>query len=129
MALSLLRATIRPDPTSDMGRHDFCYMIYPHAADAVTAGINNLAFEYNIPLGKADVDVSEICSGKLWLQAVKLSENGRQIVVRLCEQNGARGEINLGRKAKILNMLEDEIGETEILEYKPFEIITLGFEL
>ena len=129
MALSLLRATIRPDPTSDMGRHDFCYMIYPHAADAVSAGINNLAFEYNIPLGKADVDVSEICSGKLWLQAVKLSENGRQIVVRLCEQNGARGEINLGRKAKILNMLEDEIGETEILEYKPFEIITLGFEL
>ena len=129
MALSLLRATIRPDPTSDMGRHDFCYMIYPHAADAVTAGINNLAFEYNIPLGKADVDVSVICSGKLWLQAVKLSENGRQIVVRLCEQNGARGEINLGRKAKILNMLEDEIGETEILEYKPFEIITLGFEL
>ncbi len=129
MALSLLRATIRPDPTSDMGRHDFCYMIYPHAADVVSAGINNLAFEYNIPLGKADVDVSEICSGKLWLQAVKLSENGRQIVVRLCEQNGARGEIDLGRKAKILNMLEDEIGETEILEYKPFEIITLGFEL
>lgn len=129
MALSLLRATIRPDPTSDMGRHDFCYMIYPHAADAVTAGINNLAFEYNIPLGKADVDVSEICLGKLWLQAVKLSENGRQIVVRLCEQSGARGEIDLGRKAKILNMLEDEIGETEILEYKPFEIITLGFEL
>ena len=129
MALSLLRATIRPDPTSDMGRHDFCYMIYPHAADAVSAGINNLAFEYNIPLGKADVDVSEICSGKLWLQAVKLSENGRQIVVRLCEQNGARGETDLGRKAKILNMLEDEIGETEILEYKPFEIITLGFEL
>lgn len=129
MALSLLRATIRPDPTSDMGKHDFCYMIYPHADDAVKAGINNLAFEYNIPLTKADVELLAECSGKLWLQAVKLSEDGKQIVVRLCEQNGARGVLDLGRKAKVLNMLEDEIGEAEKIEYSPFEIISLGFTI
>ena len=86
-------------------------------------------FEYNIPLTKADVELLAECSGKLWLQAVKLSEDWKQIVVRLCEQNGARGVLDLGRKAKVLNMLEDEIGEAEKIEYSPFEIITLGFNI
>ena len=129
MALSLLRATIRPDPTSDMGKHNFCYMIYPHAGDAASAEINKKAFEYNIPLRKADVETDLPDFGPLWLQAVKLSENGKYIVVRLCEQNGARGRIKLPQKVSVLNMLEDEIGKTETVEYAPFEIITLGFEI
>ena len=55
MSLSLLRATIRPDVTSDMGVHNFCYMIMPHSDNAVNAGINNVALQYNSPLIKADV--------------------------------------------------------------------------
>lgn len=129
MALSLLRATIRPDPTSDIGRHNFCYMIYPHAGNAVDAGINNLAFEYNVPLEKGGFDCGSELTDKLWLQSVKLSENGKMIVVRLSEQNGERGAVMLPKKAKILNMLEDEIGQAEEIAYEPFEIITLGFEL
>ena len=129
MALSLLRATIRPDPTSDIGSHDFCYMIYPHQGDFVDAGINNVAFEYNVPLVKADVECGFGFSDKLWLQSLKLSENGSMIVARLSEQNGERGTMVLPQKAKILNMLEDEIGAATEIEYAPFEIITLGFEL
>lgn len=129
MALSLLRATIRPDPTSDMGNHNFCYMIYPHADDAVTAEINKTAFEYNIPLRRADVESTLPDFGDLWLQAVKLSENGKYIVVRLCEQNGARGTVKLGCNAAVLNMLEDEIGNTDTIEYSPYEIITLGLRM
>ena len=129
MGLSLLRATIRPDPTSDMGKHNFCYMIYPHADDAVSARINNIAFEYNIPLCKADVESFLPSFGGLWLQAAKLSENGKTVVVRLCEQNGARGILKLPEKVKILNMLEDVIGEENEIEYSPFEIITLGIDM
>lgn len=129
MSLSLLRATIRPDPTSDMGEHNFCYMIYPHGGDAVSAGINKLAFEYNVPICRADVSVDAAAQGKLWLQAVKLSENGKMIVVRLCEQNGERGILNLPCEAKLLNMIEDEIGAVSEIEYAPFEIITLGFNI
>ena len=47
-------------------------------------------------------------------------------VVRLSEQNGSRGEIKLDRTVKLLNMLEEEIGETDTIKYSPFEIITLG---
>lgn len=126
MSLSLLRATIRPDVTSDMGDHDFCYMIMPHSGDAVSADINKIALQYNVPLVKADVKWNLPTFEPLYLQAVKKSENGDMTVVRLSEQNGTRGEIKLDRTVKLLNMLEEEIGETDTIKYSPFEIITLG---
>ena len=129
MALSLLRSTIRPDPTSDMGEHNFCYMIYPHSGDAVAARINEKAFEYNIPLRKADIEAALPDFSPLWLQAVKLSENGKYAVIRLCEQNGERGEIELPVEAAVLNLIEDEIGMTDKISYSPYEIITLGVEI
>ena len=47
-------------------------------------------------------------------------------VIRLSEQKGRRGKIKLDRKVKILNMLEEAEYETDVIEYKPFEIITVG---
>ena len=55
MSLSLLRATIRPDVTSDMGEHNFCYKILPHEGSFVEADINRKAHIYNAPLIKADI--------------------------------------------------------------------------
>ncbi|UKI24027.1 MAG: hypothetical protein L6V88_02515 [Anaerotruncus sp.] len=51
------------------------------------------------------------------------------IVVRLSEQNGSRGSIMLDKSVKLLNMLEDVQGETNCIEYSPFEIITIGIEI
>ncbi len=126
MSLSLLRATERPDVTSDIGEHSFCYMIVPHENDAVAAGINKLALQYNTPLIKADCEWNFPTFEPLYLQAVKNSEDGQMTVVRLCEQDGKRGKIKLLQKVKILNMLEDVESETDTIEYKPFEIITIG---
>lgn len=126
MSLSLLRATIRPDVTSDMGRHDFCYIIMPHSGDAVSADINKIALQYNAPLVKADVECTLPTFEPLYLQAIKRAEDSEMTVVRLSEQNGARGEIKLDRTVKLLNMLEEEIGETDTIKYSPFEIITIG---
>lgn len=126
MSLSLLRATIRPDVTSDMGNHDFCYMIMPHSGDAVSADINKIALQYNAPLVKADVEWLLPTFEPLYLQAVKKAEDSEMTVIRLSEQNGSRGEIKLDRTVKLLNMLEEEIGETDTIRYSPFEIITLG---
>ncbi len=126
MSLSLLRATIRPDVTSDMGNHDFCYIIMPHSGDAVSADINKIALQYNVPLVKADVEWLLPTFEPLYLQAVKKAEDSEMTVVRLSEQNGSRGEIKLDRTVKLLNMLEEEIGETDTIRYSPFEIITLG---
>ena len=126
MSLSLLRATERPDVTSDIGEHSFCYMIVPHEGDAVTADINRLAHQYNTPLVKADCQWNLPTFEPLYLQAVKQSEDGTMTVIRLSEQDGKRGQIKLPQKVKLLNMLEDIEGETDIIEYKPFEIVTIG---
>lgn len=128
MSLSLLRATIRPDVTSDMGMHDFCYMIMPHSGDAVSAGINNIAFQYNVPLVKSDAQWNLPTFEPLYLQAAKKSEDGSMTVIRLSEQNGCRGKIELDKNVKLLNMLEEVEGETDVIEYTPFEIITIGVE-
>lgn len=128
MSLSLLRATIRPDVTSDMGHHNFCYMIMPHNKNAVDAGINHIAFQYNIPLVKADVEYNGESFAPLYMQAMKKSEDGNMTVIRLSEQDGRRGKLRLDKKVKLLNMLEDVEGETDVIEYTPFEIITIGVE-
>lgn len=128
MSLSLLRATIRPDVTSDMGRHNFCYMIMPHSKNAVEADINRIAFQYNIPLVKADAEYNGESFAPLYMQAMKTSEDGNMTVIRLSEQDGRRGKIRLDKKVKLLNLLEEVEGETDVIEYTPFEIITIGVE-
>ena len=126
MSLSLLRATIRPDVTSDIGVHNFCYMIMPHKDDAVSANINNISFQYNVPLVKADIVWDMPTFEPLYLQAVKKAEDSDMTVIRLSEQNGTRGQINLDKRVKLLNMLEEVIDEVDTISYKPFEIITIG---
>lgn len=125
MSLSLLRATERPDIDSDMGFHNFCYMIMPHEKTAVEAGINNIAYEYNIPLTKSDVSCANTFGG-LFLQAMKQAQNSNMVVVRLSEQDGRRGKLTFPKKVKVLNMLEDVLYEADEVSYKPFEILTIG---
>lgn len=128
ITLSLLRATERPDPLSDIGEHNFTYVIMPHGN--ITCGeINNEALIFNNPLVKTEkLDIPEEwkADGKLILQSAKKSENGNMTVLRFVETRGARGKINFPKKVKILNMLEDIENETDTVEYKPFEIITIG---
>ena len=126
MGLSLLRGTKRPDVTSDLGNHRFCYMIMPHKSDAINAGINKVALQYNNPLIRTDAKWNLPTFEPLVLQAAKQSEDGSMTVIRLSEQNGDRGRIELHRTVKVLNMLEEVIGETDAIEFSPFEIITIG---
>lgn len=134
VSLSLLRSTIRPDITSDMGHHDFCYLIIPHSADAVAAGIDRRALEYNIPLRKSSLCVPKAIRNAvnecgLYLQAFKLSEDGSRVVLRLTEADGRRGKLHLPFEADVMNMLEDISEHTDTISYHPFEILTLGVKL
>ena len=134
VSLSLLRSTIRPDITSDMGDHDIRYLLVPHKGDAVEAEINRKAFIYNIPLRKGCFTVPEawrraICESGLWLQSLKVSEDGTMLVARLSEQDGARRELKCPTPVKTLNMLEDPEGETDTLNVRPFELVTVGIPL
>ena len=131
MSLSLLRSPIRPDVMADMGEHDFCYCVVPHEKDAVTAKINRMAYEYNVPLQKGDYvnPFSGFEFDGLILQACKKSENGEMIVLRLSEQDGLRGKIKLPKEVKLLNMLEDVEGTASEISYSPFEILSIGIDI
>lgn len=141
ITLSLLRATIRPDITSDMGLHNFCYKIVPHAGNHVDAQINRIAYEYNAPLRRVKLPkagpagmlgiVGAIADRQsLYLQAVKLSEDGTRVIVRVTEQDGTRGKIRLPFAVQPVTMLEDACGEmTDVIAYKPFEMLSFAVQL
>lgn len=128
ISLSLLRAPIRPDIASDIGHHDFCYLILPHSGDAISANINRTSLEYNIPVRKASSMELAMPTMPLYLQAMKLSENEEYIIIRLSEQDGRRGRIQLPFSVKLMNLLEDVQEETNTIFYHPFELITLGLK-
>lgn len=141
ITLSLLRSTIRPDIVSDMGRHDFCYKIVPHAGNHINAAINRIAYEYNIPLRRVNIPehkteivgcIIRILSEKpsLYLQALKISEDCKKVIFRIAEQDGSRGKIELPVKVQPVNFLEDfEKEMTNIIEYRPFEITSFAIVL
>ena len=102
-------------------------MIFPHGGSFLDAQINRRAFEYNIPLLSADsFRLPVALPNELFLQAVKLSENGKQVIFRLSEQDGRRGTLSLGRKMIKMNLLEEPVEQIETLSYRPFELITLA---
>lgn len=142
VTLSLLRATMRPDITADRGHHDFCFQILPHAGGPVQAGVNRFALEQNLPPRRPQLPESlpesltsllaclAAAGDRLYLQALKRSEDGKKIVVRLCESDGRRGTLTLPFPVTPVNMLEDPTGEaTDRLEYHPFEILSFACPL
>ncbi len=126
VSLSLLRATERPDQTSDIGHHEFTYLIVPHSGDFISANINKTAFEYNVPLVKTDLNMN-VNFGELYLQSLKLSEDGNKIICRLSEQNGKRGTLSDIGEFIVTDMTENELYKATSYSYSPFEIITLAF--
>ncbi len=125
VSLSLLRATMRPDPTSDEGHHNFSYVILPHNGDHIIAEVNNFAFEYNTPLLKGNLNLN-LDFGELYLQTIKLSENGKKYIIRLSEQNGSRGKFSLPFDFDVTDMTENYQYIANTYNYKPFEIITIS---
>ncbi|MBQ8209746.1 MAG: alpha-mannosidase [Clostridia bacterium] len=127
ISLSLLRATERPDPTSDIGHHEFTYLIVPHSGDFVEAEINNIALEYNVPLIKADFKL-DMQFGELYLQSMKLSEDGKNVIIRLSEQNGKRGILSGIGEFSVTDMTEKYLYSATEYKYTPFEIITIAID-
>ncbi len=128
ISLSLLRATERPDPLSDLGQHNFTYIILPHG-DFSPDEIEKEALFFNNPLVKTkSVEAPDFWSAdeNLTLMSAKKSEDGKMTVLRYAQTSGARGTLSFDKPVKVLNMLEDVEYETNTVRYNPFEIITIG---
>ncbi len=153
MRLSLLRAPTAPDPEADRGKHKFTYSFLPHKGDFRAAGVISESYSLNIPV--ISMPLAENQSGKLpssmsffkikdnpamVIEAVKVSDDGKSVIVRLYESFGSRGSFTMEsdipfKSASLTNLLEEKQADLKLkdkavsLEVKPFEIITISFQL
>lgn len=141
LMLSLLRGTLYPDPMADEGAHRFTYSYFPHPGTWSEGGVVDEAFSLNSPLlvseGGAVRDAFVEVSGlSLGIGALKQTEDGNGLILRVYEPNGARGiaRLKFSRSMSTIepvNLLEDAIesplegGDTAKLEFRPFEIKSL----
>ena len=150
MRLTLLKGSISPDPKADMENHVFTYVLYPHAGDWRTGGTVAAAASLNMPMlvlprragpaAKADGRSLLGCTAdNLKLEAVKRSEDGKAIIVRLTDRHNAstKAKLVFDRPVKaawscdLTEKPERKLrtrGSTVVVTGKPYEILTLRVE-
>jgi alpha-mannosidase len=149
--LSLLRATTTPDPQADRGRQQFTYALLPHAGDLREGRVIEQAYALNVPLTVREVKphAGSLSSSHSFFQvdrqgavieAIKVAEDGRALIVRLYESEGSRGRAKLTttlpvRQAALTDLLERETKTLALkdgavqLDLQPFEVVTVKFTL
>jgi alpha-mannosidase len=147
MRLSLLRGPTHPDPTADLGGHQFTYALMPHPGDFREAGVIEAAEDLNAPLLPAHGNLPagssrsliEIDTRQVMVEAIKRAEDSDAVIVRLYEAWGKPCRAKLrttlpARRAWLCDLLEREQTEVEVrngevkLELTPFKILTLKLE-
>ena len=115
------------------------YQILPHAGGPVEAGVERFALEQNVPLRRPALpaerpeplrrllaDLAQ-ADDNLALQAMKRSEDGTAVIVRLCETDGRRGAVRMSTPVQPVDLLEDvQGGPVTELPYRPFEILSFA---
>lgn len=142
MRLSLLRASIWPDPVADQGQHTFTYSLYPHLQAVNESHTQQAAWALNAPFvinsdaTGPDRQLFELPGdSKIALDAVKLAEGGNDLIVRMHDYSGGRQTLRLQPKFDYNSVTETDLMETpiagavdlEALNFHPYEIKTLRF--
>jgi alpha-mannosidase len=147
MRLTLLKGSIHPDPRADMETHHFTYALYPHTGDWRIGNVIAEAMALNHPVlvqpaSSKSVKVIDgeslfTCSApNLTLEAVKRSEDGESLIIRLVERHNAAttAELIFPRPIKSAwscNLMEKKEEQLAVegcrvkFTAKPYEIVTL----
>jgi alpha-mannosidase len=147
MRLSLLRGPTHPDPTADLGGHQFTYALLPHPGDFRKAGVIEAAEDLNSPLLPAhgilaagsSRSLVEIDTREVIVEAIKRAEDSDATIVRLYEAWGRGCQARLrttlpASRAFLCDLLERNREEVAVhdgvidVELTPFKILTLKLE-
>jgi alpha-mannosidase len=144
MRLSLLRGPGYPDPEADQGAHRFAYALLPHEGDLRAAGVVAQAEFFNVPFslvgGRGEGTVVSIDRPGVSVEALKWADRSDAVVLRLCEVWGSRGPVRVTLQRPFgsvsrTDLLERTVtllassGRTVELELRPFELVTLRFDV
>lgn len=97
LGLTLLRASVFPDPQADRGEHHLRWSLMPHAGDWRAAGVDAEAESLTRPFREhtgrrpAPFTLETIGPVAVEIAAVKRSEDGQARIIRLVEKHGGHG--------------------------------------
>lgn len=143
LRLTLLKSAVHPNPEQDQGLHSFTYALYPHTGDFVQGRVVQEAWELNNPLRTAAGEMGgeplfTLKGRHVLIDAVKRSEDGRHVVLRLHEYAGSRAEVSLDSAYSVAawqecNLMEEPLGEWQEDDFefqiKPYEIKTFRIQM
>lgn len=128
LRLSLVRSAYDPDPIADLGDHAVRYRLVPHEKSWREADIPRLAASFNQPLlvhqkppgssrtaHRAGPRIRPAVSGtgNVVLSALKHAESGEGVILRVCENHGLAGTV------EIADLPADwTLWETDLVEHK-----------
>lgn len=138
MGISLLKSAVKPDPRADKRRHYFTYSIYPHGGDWYESYVHEQARDLTHPLhwtlgneiqdstrsnkksaARKRVEILGDFSAKSTdISAWKLSEEGKNLILRCYEYAGRRDQVDLSLPGWLQEKL-DKIEEVNLLEESP----------
>jgi len=153
LRLTLLRSPTMPDPTADLGEHQFKYRLYPHRG-SWHEGTQREAYLLNDPIivfrsdrgPKAEDRDSSTVNGlpsmvsvsapNVIIETVKGAEDGDGIIVRLYESQRKRGPVQLRAGFEMeaaweTNLLEENESALSVendsiqLNLRPYQIMTI----
>lgn len=146
LRLTLLKGAVAPDPTADLGNHQFTYALLPHDGDWRMETVDE-AYALNYPLLSRFVQAggggglptryqfASVDDTRVIIETVKKAEEGDGIVIRLYDAMNTRGTatLTLGfeiAEAFAVNLVEEDptpIPHTHnaiTFDYTPFAIKT-----
>ena len=156
--LTLMRCGGSPDLYPNLGRFNIQYAIMPHSGDWKNGAMAE-GEAYSLPAFageprslslkgvKKDLPAAQslfsLDAPNVQVTGVKQSEDGKRLIVRLCEMEGSETRLRLtlpvpAASVEKLNILEDRLesipldrraGNTVSLSVRPHEIVTLGIRI
>ncbi|MDR2176852.1 MAG: alpha-mannosidase [Treponema sp.] len=144
MRLSLLKSAEHPDTEADRGLHEFTYSIYVHSGAWHESDLIPLAWDLNAPLvtvpGKILAgNLIEIKTADAALDAIKKTEDGKDLIIRFHENHGGRSLLEMWFNVPVSGWVETDLMENPLGAFKkqqaikrklgPFEIVTFRVRL
>lgn len=145
LRISLLKSAIAPDYEQDQGIHNFTYALLPHAGDFAEGGVVEAAYALNNPMdvyeGSSPMSGTSfftIDNRNLEIDAVKKTEDGKYLLLRLHEFAGARQQAEISPSFAYTEWAESDLMERPVEEFRkdavrltvrPYEIRTILFRM
>lgn len=140
MRLSLLKGAIFPDPTADIGKHEFTYSLYPHTGDFVEGRTVPEAWSINSeitvidgimePLSFVGIESDE----PVMVDAIKKAEDEEGVIIRLHGYTGGREQVKLEPNFKYdswreVDLMEQPISEVINTKDEPIKLTMRPYEV